>query len=348
MARTKPLTVNQFFEQFPDDDACLEHLFQVRYGDNPQCPRCGEEGRFHKLAKLPAYTCNCGHHIHPMVGTPFHRSRTPLQKWFYAMYLFTTTRNGVSAKEIQRQLGVTYKCAWRMAGLIRDYMGWVDGDAPIGGPHNNIVEADEVMIGGHDKRGHDDKTLVMGVAERGAEIVTRVVPDRSEATLVGVVAQFVRPASRLATDNARAFRDLRRYGYSTLRSTMCAASTFVARSTRIRLMVSGRGSSAPLPAPIFGCHPSTCKGISASSNSASIFGSNRTCFSLCSWLLSRGHSLQQPLETALVALRRVFTRKTPNLLQLAGLVKAEISSSRHLFSHCYEYFVMQEPIRSAK
>jgi transposase len=209
----KPLTVGQFFEQFPDDDACLEHLFQVRYGDNPQCQRCGEEGRFHKLAKLPAYTCNCGNHIHPMVGTPFHRSRTPLQKWFYAMYLFTTTRNGVSAKEIQRQLGVTYKCAWRMAGLIRSYMGWVDGDAPIGGPGAPIVEADEVQIGGVDRKGHDDKTLVLGMVERGGEIVTRVVPDRREYTFAKVMDLYVRKGSRVATDTANAFRNLRAFGY---------------------------------------------------------------------------------------------------------------------------------------
>lgn len=129
---SKPLTIGQFLKEFPDDDACLAHLFKVRYGDNPKCERCGETGKFRKLAKLPAYTCNCGNHVHPMVGTPFHRSRTPLQKWFFAMFLFSTTRNGVAAKELQRQLGVTYKTAWRIARLIREYMGWVDGDAPLG------------------------------------------------------------------------------------------------------------------------------------------------------------------------------------------------------------------------
>ena len=79
-----------------------------------------------------------------MVGTPFAKSRTPLQKWFYAMYLFTTTRHGVSAKELQRQLGVTYKCAWRMGHEIRKYMAKVDGETPLGG----AVEADETYVGG--------------------------------------------------------------------------------------------------------------------------------------------------------------------------------------------------------
>jgi transposase-like zinc ribbon protein len=87
----KPVTIQQFMALFPDDDACLAHLFKLRYGDDFECPRCHETGNFRKLAKMPAYTCNCGEHVHPMSGTFFHRSHTPLQKWFYAMYLFTTT-----------------------------------------------------------------------------------------------------------------------------------------------------------------------------------------------------------------------------------------------------------------
>lgn len=209
----KPMTVTQFLRLFPDDDACLSHLFEVRYGSDPVCPKCGQTGTFHKLAKLPAYTCNCGHHIHPMVDTPFERSRTPLQKWFFAMYLFTTTRNGVAAKEIQRQLGVTYKTAWRMARLIRTYMGWVDGDAPVGGRGGPIVEADEAFIGGKDKQGKDDKTIVLGIAERGGDVVTRVIPNRSENSTTPIVKEFVRPGSRLSTDEWNGYRNLSEEGY---------------------------------------------------------------------------------------------------------------------------------------
>ncbi len=132
-------SVQDFFRRFPDDDACLEHLFRIKFGDEPACPKCGEVGAFHRLRKVPAYTCNCGHHIHPMTGTPFEHSRTSLQKWFYAMYLFTTSRHGVPAKELQRQLSVTYKTAWRMGHEIRKYMGKVDGEPPLTGH----VEVDE-------------------------------------------------------------------------------------------------------------------------------------------------------------------------------------------------------------
>jgi hypothetical protein len=213
---SKPMTVSQFLQQFPNDDACLAHLFAVRYGPEPKCERCGQIGKFHRLAKLPAYTCNCGNHIHPMVGTPFHRSRTPLQKWFFAMFLFTTTRNGVAAKEIQRQMGVTYKTAWRMARLIREYMGYVDGDAPVGGPGSPIVEADETFIGGKDRGqgSRGDKTIVFGMAERDGEIVTRIIPDRSAASTTPLIAKYVRRGSRIATDEWQGYLRVGEEGYT--------------------------------------------------------------------------------------------------------------------------------------
>ncbi len=174
----KSWTIKQFLEAFPDDDACLAHLFETRYGQEPVCPKCGQIGTFHKLKKLPAYTCNCGHHIHPMAGTPFERSRTSLKTWFYVMFLFCATRNGLSAKEIQRQIGVTYKTAWRMGHEIRKYMGWVDGDTRLGGVGRPPVEVDKTFIGGYDKRGHDDKKIVLGMVERKGDVVTRVLPNR--------------------------------------------------------------------------------------------------------------------------------------------------------------------------
>ena len=95
----------------------------IRFGDTVECPKCSKSGRFARLKSAPAYACPwCGHHIHPMAGTPFERSRTPLQKWFYAIYLFTATRNGIAATDIQRKLGVTYKCAWRMTREIQRYL----------------------------------------------------------------------------------------------------------------------------------------------------------------------------------------------------------------------------------
>jgi ISXO2 transposase-like protein len=209
------MNIQQFFKQFPDDDACLDHLFHTRYGEEPACDRCGLIGEFKRLTNMPAYTCNCGHHIHPMAGTPFERSRTPLQKWYYAMFLFTTTRNGVSAKEIQRQLGVTYKCAWRIAYKIREYMGVVDGNDRLGGKGGPIVEADKAYIGGKDKGMGPvgDKTIVLGMVERGGNIMTKIVPNRRGIVVSGSVADAVKHGTHIVTDEGVSFTKLSEYGF---------------------------------------------------------------------------------------------------------------------------------------
>lgn len=120
---TKEFTIQVFNKYFPTNERCIDHLMQIRYGKIIECPKCKKVGKFSKLTGKPAYSCSwCAHHIHPMVGTPFEKSRTSLQKWFYAIYLFTTTRHGVSARELQRQLGVTLKTAWRIGHQIRKYM----------------------------------------------------------------------------------------------------------------------------------------------------------------------------------------------------------------------------------
>lgn len=212
----KPITIQQFMAMFPDDDACLAHLFKLRYGTEFACPRCGEIGNWRKLAKLPAYTCNCGEHIHPMSGTFFYRSHTPLQKWFYAMYLFTTTRHGVPAKELQRQLGVSYETAWRMGHEIRKYIGQVDGDPPIGG-RGSHVEIDETMIGGKRPgkrgRGAAGKTTVLGMLERGGNVMTRVVENVRRATLEPHILANVKKGTTVSTDELKSYATLARRGY---------------------------------------------------------------------------------------------------------------------------------------
>jgi hypothetical protein len=144
----KEITIREFMTLFPDDDACLDHLFRARFGAGHECSRCSQGGKWNKLSNMPAYTCQCGNHVHPMVGTPFRKSHTPLQKWFYAMYLFTTTRHGVSGKELQRQLSVNYKTAWRIGQEIRKYLALVDRDTKLTGN----VEIDETYIGGRKRR----------------------------------------------------------------------------------------------------------------------------------------------------------------------------------------------------
>ncbi len=121
-------TFKEFQVEYPNDAACLAKLMEINYGGTTiRCPGCKETAAFHPMTKRRAYACQeCGHHVYPAAGTIFHKSRTNLTKWFFAMYLMTSTRHGVAAKEVQRQLGVTYKCAWRMCHELRKLMASAD------------------------------------------------------------------------------------------------------------------------------------------------------------------------------------------------------------------------------
>lgn len=207
----KPTNVRQFFKQFPDDEACLAHLFDVRFGQGHTCPKCERSARWYPIKAEKAFSCQwCGHHIHPMVGTIFEKSRTPLQTWFYVMFLFTTTRHGVSAKEIQRQTGVTYKTAYRMGTLCRKHMAAIDGDDPLGGA-GKVVEVDESYFGGKGT-GKDKKTIVLGIMERDGKVLAKVVPNASMRSLTIGVAGNVKDKSIIDADMNRSYDGLsRRY-----------------------------------------------------------------------------------------------------------------------------------------
>lgn len=213
---SKPLTIQQFFTLFPDDDTCLDHLFRTRFGEQVECKKCHRISKFYRITAELAYSCPwCGDHLHPMVGTPFEKTHTSLQRWYYAMYLFTATRHGVSAKELQRQFGCSYKTAWRMGHEIRKYMAALDGDDLLSGE----VEVDETFVGGKrpGKRGHRaglEKTVVMGMLDRtSGEVIANVVPDTKSGTLIDNVRQHVAKGSTVHTDEWRGYAKLEAYGY---------------------------------------------------------------------------------------------------------------------------------------
>ncbi len=112
-----------FALRFPTEDACLDHLLVLRHGNPGTCPKCRRKGRLHRLSRQQAYVCQwCAYHIHPKAGTPFARSRVPLQDWFYVMFLMCVGHKRMTAREVQRQLGITYKAAWRMTSQISAYL----------------------------------------------------------------------------------------------------------------------------------------------------------------------------------------------------------------------------------
>jgi transposase-like protein len=212
MATTKPKlpTRKDFDARFPDDAACLEHLMRVRWGATHDCEKCQRAAKFYRIKARRSYECeHCGFQVYPTAGTPFENTRTSLKDWFFVMFLFTTSRNGVSAKEVQRTLGVTYKTAWRMCALIRKYMGYVDGDFQIGGPGGKTVEVDEAYVGGKDRIGQDDKKIVLGMVERGGDVVALHIDRATAQEMQPQVLKYVRGGTRLISDTAWALQGLK-------------------------------------------------------------------------------------------------------------------------------------------
>lgn len=201
-------TVDDFKKDFPDDDACLEAVFQERYGHVDTCPGCGVIGtKFHRIKGRKTYSCQwCGYQLSPLAQTIFHKSSTSLWKWFYAMYLFSVSKNGVAAKELERHLGVTYKTAHRMARQIRSLM--YDGDLKLGGN----VEADETYIGGVARlnKKFKNKTPILGVVERGGNVKAIAVTGANASTALPFLRSSVEENSAIITDDSRIYNRLKR------------------------------------------------------------------------------------------------------------------------------------------
>jgi transposase-like protein len=156
------LSLVEFWREYPDDAACLDRLWRERYapdGHHAYCPVCEKERKFHRTKSRASYTCDsCGKHLHPMKGTVFEKSTTSLQLWFYAMFLMVSTRCGITAKQLERELGVTYKTAWRMFNRIRNELMSDHDDEPLSGD----VEVDETSWGGKPRNKLKDYGEVAG------------------------------------------------------------------------------------------------------------------------------------------------------------------------------------------
>src|SRR5258708_37472117 len=153
--RTRPrssdsrVSFMEFQREFPDDAACLEWLWRTRFsadGERAVCPKCDTSRRFKRYettTRRQSWTCTaCGHHVHPTAGTIFHKSSTSLHLWFYAIYLVSSSRCGIAAKQLERELGINYKTALRMLHLIRQELMDQDYQSPLSGE----AESDETGV----------------------------------------------------------------------------------------------------------------------------------------------------------------------------------------------------------
>ncbi len=200
-----------FQKQFPDDAACLEWLKNHLYSDGIYCKNCERITKHHRVVSRPSYCCdNCGNHVHPTADTIFHKSPTPLTTWFYAIYLMSATRCGISAKQIERETGVTYKTAWRMFRQIRSMLD--DEKAPPLGGTGRRVEMDETYVGGKRKggtgrpmAGDKVKTAIVGIVERKGRVKALIADDVKGSTLLAMVREHVLPRSTVFTDELNVY-----------------------------------------------------------------------------------------------------------------------------------------------
>ena len=213
--KTPKYTINQFRKEFANDDVCLDRLFAMRYKSQPCCPQCSQETTFKRIPGRRSYQCSdshCQYQLYPTAGTIFEKTRTSLADWFYAIYLMTSTRNGVSAKEIERQIGVTYKCAFRMGHQIRKLMDMSKDNYLLSG----IVEADETYVGGKVINKHLNKrksfkeennmmTPIVAMVERNGRVVTKVTDNTKSSTILPLIIRNVERSARLITDAATCY-----------------------------------------------------------------------------------------------------------------------------------------------
>lgn len=209
----KPFGILQFFERFPDEEACLQHIFKVRFGNHSPCPICGIVGKWTRIGCTKKWRHSCGKHVSVLKGTVMYRSNLSLLAWFYAFFIFSNSSIGVPSGFIRRQLGIGPKSAYRLCRMIRVHMASMARPGIFGGP-KNAVQVDEVLLryitnpGG----GANDAVILLGLASEG-KVLSAIIPDRRAATLIPRITAHVVPGTTVITDMLSGYGTLAQFGY---------------------------------------------------------------------------------------------------------------------------------------
>ncbi len=210
-------TLSDFLKRFSTEEKCLEEIKNVRYPQGISCRVCKEITSHYKIKGRRGYACqNCGSHVYPLANTVFEKSVVPLRDWFYAMFLMIKTKSGISAKQLEREIGVTYKTAWRMFHQIRHLMEQ-DKDIILSGD----IEIDETYVGGKGgnrmKVWHGNekpKEVVMGLVERKGRAVVKHIEGSGKWALLEPIQKYANMQSRIFTDENQGYYQLKKYGFT--------------------------------------------------------------------------------------------------------------------------------------
>lgn len=212
-------TIRDLQTDFPDDTACLVWLAEYLYPNGIHCKRCRQIRPHVPATTRKSMSCaKCGYHMQPTANTIFHKSSTPLTLWFYAIYRMAQTKCGISAAQLQRELGVTYKCAWRMGHQIRKMMasqnkqfrGEVEIDETYVHPNVHKRSSAKRRYG---RTGSRTGEILFGMVERGGAVQMWHVRSAGERTLTPIIREHVVRGTLIHTDGARCYDRLPLWGY---------------------------------------------------------------------------------------------------------------------------------------
>ncbi len=191
-----------------DEDECIATLELLRWPKGIQCPKCSSKS-VTKIKDRKTYDCNsCHYQFSVTVGTIFHNSHLPLWKWFLTIYMMVESKKGVSANQIKRTIGVSYKTAWYLCHRIRKAMTEMRPEHLRG-----TIEVDETWIGGKHKgprgRGAKGKTIVVGAVQRGGKVRLEVIQKANKKNLHGFIKEYTAPdTEEIVTDEWPAYRGI--------------------------------------------------------------------------------------------------------------------------------------------
>ena len=200
--------------RFPDQQACIEHLEEIRFGGGPFCPLCGcvnvaRKRDGHRMGRWNCYACRSSFNV--LSGTLFQKTKIPLRKWFLAIQLMLNARKGISSHQVGRDLDMCQQAAWSMMKRIREAMNERLTMTLLQG----IIEADETYIGApsHRRGRGTEKTAVLGAVERGGNVVAEVIPNVSSETIRDFVEYYIRSPrkSQFISDGLHSYRPLGSY-----------------------------------------------------------------------------------------------------------------------------------------